>query len=368
MTLTLNRRSGGLVEGIVVAAMQVAVFYFTPLLNRIYDGFPRAWVVLSVAILATLFRGRPAGLIALAVGVALIWWDATTFVPVHPALEIFTAVGLTQIFVIHRLQVAQRELLERQRALEAERNRANHLHEVAEQANTAKDQLLATLSHELRTPLNVILGYSRMMRGSMASSPESVRKTSQIIERNAVAQMRIVEDLLDVQRFVKAGLAIEYEKFDLRSLTSSVMESLNPFAVEKRLHWAGRAHAVTVEADRARIQQVLWNLLSNAIKFTPPGGCIGVSAVQENGDVVVTVEDSGVGIPADFLPHIFEPFRQLDMSTTRRHGGLGIGLTIVKSIIEAHGGSVAAQSEGGGAQFIVRFPITAAKGKREQVA
>ncbi|HEV3486217.1 MAG TPA: HAMP domain-containing sensor histidine kinase [Vicinamibacterales bacterium] len=367
MTLTLNRRSGGLLAGTAVAAIQVAVFYFTPLLNRIYDGWPRAWLVLSVAILATLFRGRPAGIVALAVGVAVIWWDATTFIPMHPALEFFTAVGLTQILVIHRMQVAQRELIQRQRALEAERNRANYLHEVAEQANAAKDQLLATLSHELRTPLNVILGYSRMMRGGMAS-PESVRKTSQIIERNAVAQMRIVEDLLDVQRIIKAGFAIEYEKFDLRALTSSVMESLNPLAVEKRLHWAGRVDPLTVEADRARIQQVLWNLLSNAIKFTPPGGCIGVAAVRENGEVVVTVEDSGVGIPPDFLPHIFEPFRQLDMSTTRRHGGLGIGLTLVKSIIEAHGGSVAAHSEGSGAQFIVRFPITAAKGKREEVA
>jgi signal transduction histidine kinase len=276
------------------------------------------------------------------------------------------AIGLTQILVIHRMQSAQRELLQRQGALEAERNRATYLQELAQRADRAKDEFLATLSHELRTPLNVILGYSRMLRGRMAS-PEFVRNTSEILERNAVAQMRIVEDLLDVQRFIKGGLTIEYETFDLRTLTASVMESLHPQAAEKGLHWSGEMEPLTVEADRARIQQVLWNLVSNAIKFTPAGGCIGISGVEENGSVVLTVEDSGEGIPSHFLPHLFEPFRQLDMTTTRRHGGLGLGLAIVKNIVAAHGGTVNAHSDGKGARFTIRIPIAAVGVNRVRV-
>ena len=356
MTHSLFRRVRDLLFCVAAAAVQVVVFVGTPLLNQIYDGWPRGWLILSVAILAALVRGVRPGLTALATGVALIVWEETTFTPMHPAIEVFAAIGVTQILVIHRLQVAQRLLLQRQDALENERNRANYLQELAERASGAKDQFLAALSHEMRTPLTVILGYSRMLRSRMAS-PEFVRNTSVIMERNALAQLRIVEDLLDVQRFLQGRIAIEYELFDTRALVAHVGESLQPLAAEKKLELMFRVEPVIIEADRARVQQVLWNLLSNAIKFTPEQGWIRLSALREADSLVLTVEDSGDGIPPHFLPHLFEPFRQLDMSTTRRHGGLGLGLAIVRNIVEAHGGTIAAENAATGARFVVRMPL-----------
>ena len=356
MTLSLMRRGRSLLICVSAAAVQVAVFFGTPLLNQIYDGFPRGWLLLSVAILAALLGGIRPGLVAHAAGVTLILWERTTFVPMHPAVEVFAAVGLTQILVIHRLQVTRRALLQRQDALENERNRASYLQEVAERANGAKDQLLATLSHELRTPLTVILGYSRMLRGHL-SSPDFVCRTSEIMERNALTQLRIVEDLLDVQRFLQGRMTIEYESVDVRALVTHVAESLQPLAEEKELELMFRVDHLFLDADRARMQQVLWNLLSNAIKFTPERGSIRLSAQREGSALVLTVEDSGPGIPPHFLPHIFEPFRQFDMTTTRRHSGLGLGLAIVKTIVEAHGGSIAADNTGGGARFVFRMPL-----------
>jgi signal transduction histidine kinase len=349
---------------LLAAAAQVAVFHLTPVVNQIYDGWPRGWLVLSVAILAALFRGAAPGLTALAVGVALIGWRGTHFVPLHPGLEVFAAIGITQILIIHRLQVTQRELRERQVALESERNRANYLHEVAHRANRAKDDFLAVLSHELRTPLNVILGYSRMLR-SGTPGPDVIRRASQILETNAVAQMRIVEDLLDVQR-IRGGMKVEAAPFQLRTLGESVLDSLRPLAEAKNQHCVGHFEDVVVEADAARLQQALWNLFSNAIKFTPEGGCIRLYGARIATDLIITVEDSGQGIPADFLPHVFEPFRQLDMTSTRRHGGLGLGLAIVKSIVEAHGGTIVAESDGSGARFTMRVPAVAAGSRVNQ--
>ena len=172
------------------------------------------------------------------------------------------------------------------------------LYDAAQAANRAKDELMATLSHELRTPLNVILGYSRIL-GSEPTHPEGVKRLAHIIERNAVAQLRIVEDLLDVQRMLKGQLRIEPEELDLSQLGQAVMESLNPSLAAKGLHWSGHfeLEPLVIKGDRARIQQVLWNLIANAIKFTPSGGCIGVSAVRENRTAVIRVQDSGEGIP-----------------------------------------------------------------------
>ena len=207
------------------------------------------------------------------------------------------------------------------------------------ESDELKNQFLATLSHELRTPLNVILGHSRMMRGFL-SDPQRLVRVIGVIERNAVTQLRIVEDLLDVQRILRGGLQVERAAFDLGALGQAVIESLQPFAARKNLHWVATFEPITIDADRARVQQVLWNLLSNAIKFTPPNGCIGITGEREHAHAVIRVTDSGEGIPPSFLPHVFEPFRQFDMSTTRRHGGMGLGLAIVKHIVEAHGGTI----------------------------
>ena len=251
-------------------------------------------------------------------------------------------------FVVTFFDISERK------AAEAENAR---LAREAQTANRLKDQFLAMLSHELRTPLNVILGYGRMLR-TYAETPDRVTHTSQVIERNAVVQMRMVEDLLDVQRILREGMQVERAPFELHPLGQSVVESLHHLAAAKNLHWAATFDRLTINADRARIQQVLWNLLANAIKFTPAGGCIGVSAVRQDDGVIIRVVDSGEGIPSHFMAHIFEPFRQLDMSTTRRHGGLGLGLAIVKHIVEAHGGTIDVESEEGrGTAFTVRLPM-----------
>jgi signal transduction histidine kinase len=231
------------------------------------------------------------------------------------------------------------------------------LYEAAQQASRAKDDLLAALSHELRNPLHVILGYSRMLQLQPRDHERTVRLAT-IIERSAAAQMRIVEDLLDLQRAATSGLVLEQGTLDLVQAVGEAMESLRPDLEAKGIEWSASGDPLEIEGDNARIQQVLWNLLSNAIKFTEPGGCIGISCRRDGDDAVLRVEDSGIGIPASFLPQVFEPFRQFDMSTTRRHFGLGLGLSIVRHIVERHGGMVRAESpgEGLGATFVVTLP------------
>ena len=231
------------------------------------------------------------------------------------------------------------------------------------QANRLKDQFLANLSHELRTPLNVILGYSRSLATrTFEPTPDTidrVRRTSRVIERNATAQLRIVEDLLDVQRIVAGRLATEYTTCDLRLLAQGVVDSLMPAALAKRLRVQSRLETVEVSCDPARIQQVLWNLLGNAVKFTPEAGAIDFTIARRDNHAVIQVRDTGEGIPPHFLPHVFERFRQLDMSSTRRHDGMGLGLAIVKHVVELHQGDIVAESagEGQGAAFTVTLPL-----------
>jgi signal transduction histidine kinase len=244
-----------------------------------------------------------------------------------------------------RLEMALRESAER----EAE-------------ANRAKDQFLANLSHELRTPLNVILGYSRLLSSALIQlhGPQADRfdRMIGILERNAVAQLRIVEDLLDVQRIVAGRFAIAHTRCDLHELAQTVVESLQPVVLAKRLRLQVTLEAIVTMCDGPRIQQVIWNLLSNAIKFTPEDGHVSVRLMRRGSHVVITVEDTGEGIPQHFLPRVFDRFEQLDTSTTRRHSGMGLGLAIVKQVMEAHGGTTLAESLGPGlgATFTVTLP------------
>jgi PAS domain S-box-containing protein len=232
------------------------------------------------------------------------------------------------------------------------------------QANRLKDQFLADLSHELRTPLNVILGYSRSLVTRPVSTAdediERVRHTAALIERNAAAQLRIVEDLLDVQRIIAGRLRVDRAPCDLRQLAQGVVESLTPSASVKRVQVDARLNPVELSCDAARIQQVMWNLLGNAVKFTPEGGHIHFLVTTEFDCAVIQVTDTGCGIPAHFLPYVFERFRQLDTMSTRRHEGMGLGLSIVKHVVDLHGGSVIAESEGEGrgASFTVTLPMT----------
>ncbi len=228
-----------------------------------------------------------------------------------------------------------------------------------ERANRVKDEFLATLSHELRTPLNAVLGWTRMLRRGTVPS-DRTPAILETIERNAAAQMQLVEELLDLSAMAAGGLRLNVTSVDLRDVVSTAVETVRPAADAKGLQVqvtiADRVDEIA--GDPARLRQVLWNLLANAVKFTPAGGRIDVSLSDGQTDVEIAVRDSGPGIPADFLPHVFEPFRQGDSTSTRTVGGLGLGLAIVRHIVEAHGGTVTARSDGPdrGSAFTVRLP------------
>lgn len=240
--------------------------------------------------------------------------------------------------------------------------RAQALVEEAEQANRLKDEFLATVSHELRTPLNAVLGWARLM-GSKPLPPDRWAHALAAIERSAMAQAHMIDDLLDVTRIVKGTLRLAPEPLDLAAVVQAALDDVRPLAASKNVQLAftespGRR---SVSGDPGRLQQVVWNLLANAIKFTPKGGHVSVFITPSNGHVEVSVVDTGQGISPDFLPHVFERFRQADDATTRRHTGLGLGLAIVQQLVELHGGTVHAASEGvgRGATFTVRLPLSA---------
>jgi signal transduction histidine kinase/CheY-like chemotaxis protein len=230
----------------------------------------------------------------------------------------------------------------------------------AEAANQAKDDFLATLSHELRTPLNAILGWIHMLREGMLD-PATTARALAAIERNADAQTRLVEDLLDVSRIVAGNLRLTVDDVWPAAAIDAAVEALGPPIEAKRidLHVSIDRSAGPVSADLQRLQQIMWNLLSNAVKFTPAEGRIDVRLRRANGNVELSVSDTGVGMSAEFLPHAFDRFRQGDSTTTRAHGGLGLGLAIVRHLAELHGGAVRAESAGTsqGATFVVTLPI-----------
>jgi signal transduction histidine kinase len=232
----------------------------------------------------------------------------------------------------------------------------------AESANRLKDEFLATVSHELRTPLTAIIGWTHMLRhGSLDAETEA--RGLETIERNAQAQAQLVEDILDVSRVITGKLRLNIGEVDASSVISAAIDSVQLAAESKgiRLEATLDPSARRVAGDSSRLQQVVWNLLSNAIKFTPAGGRVEVRLERAGNAAQIRVSDTGQGIGPDFLPHIFERFRQADGTTTRRHGGLGLGLAIVRHLVELHGGTVCADSEGEGcgATFTVALPLAA---------
>ena len=233
----------------------------------------------------------------------------------------------------------------------------------AESANRLKDEFLATLSHELRTPLNAILGWTSMLaRGQVEAG--KLPHVFEALDRNAQSQAQLIGDVLDVSRIITGKLQLQSRTVDVCDLVSRAADALRPAAVAKNVAITADAPApCLVFGDPDRLQQVFWNLLSNAAKFTPAGGRIDVSVARDAGDVVVTVADTGVGIAPEFVPFVFDRFRQADQTTTRAHGGLGLGLSIVKHLVELHGGTVTASSEGPGrgARFDVRLPAVDAR-------
>ena len=229
---------------------------------------------------------------------------------------------------------------------------------VAEASNRAKDEFLAVVSHELRTPLNAILGWSHLLQHEELS-PETARNGLEVIERNARAQAHIVEDIFDVARVVTGKLSVEKRPLNLRAVVEEALESIRATAQQKQISLDSTLCEAPVSGDATRLRQVLWNLLSNALKFTPAGGTICVKMAREDGLIAVSVQDSGQGIAPEFLPHVFDRFRQADSSSTRSHGGLGLGLALVRSLVEAHNGRVEALSAGAGqgATFVIRLPL-----------
>jgi PAS domain S-box-containing protein len=252
---------------------------------------------------------------------------------------------------------------ERKRA-EAERaellEREQRSRELAETASRMKDEFLTTLSHELRTPLNAIIGWTAMlMKGQV--EPSIVSQATEVIYRNARAQAQLVEDMLDVSRIISGKFQLDVRHVELVPIVDATIDVVRPMAEAKHIKVEKEFDFPTgkVSGDSTRLQQIMWNLLSNSIKFTPEGGQVRVRVGQVDSQAEITVTDTGQGISAEFLPYVFERFRQADSSYTRKHSGLGLGLAIVRHLVELHGGTVSAYSlgEGQGSTFTVRFPV-----------
>ncbi|MGH9904840.1 MAG: hybrid sensor histidine kinase/response regulator [Pyrinomonadaceae bacterium] len=240
--------------------------------------------------------------------------------------------------------------------------RAERARNEAEAANRIKDEFLATLSHELRTPLTSLLGWSSILR-QLEKDPSLLQQGLEAIERNARTQAQLIDDLLDVSRIVLGKLHLNVQPIDFSSVIQAAINVIRPAADAKAIHieYRHQPGIATISADAARLQQIVWNLLSNAVKFTPQHGHIEVTLERDNSHATLEVRDTGEGISPEFLPRVFDRFRQADSSTTRTYGGLGLGLAIVRHLVELHGGSVSAESEGKGkgASFSASFPVMA---------
>lgn len=230
----------------------------------------------------------------------------------------------------------------------------------AQSANRMKDEFLATVSHELRTPLTSLFGWTRLLRSGNLEHG-SVSRALEAIERSVQTQRQLVEDLLDVSRIIAGKLRLEMGSVQMDAVIETAIEGLRPSADSKNIsmHFTVDSKTVPLSGDPNRLQQVVWNLLSNAIKFTPAGGRIDVRLQCTKSENIITISDTGEGISSDFLPYVFDRFRQADATTTRKHGGLGLGLAIVRHLVEMHNGTVVAESpgKGKGSIFTVRFPV-----------
>ncbi|MDQ3322712.1 MAG: PAS domain S-box protein [Acidobacteriota bacterium] len=248
-----------------------------------------------------------------------------------------------------QVEVEREQLLQREQTARAQ----------AEEANRIKDEFLATVSHELRTPLNAILGWSSLLRSGRLDTEASVRAL-ETVERNARAQSQLIDDLLDISRIITGRLRLSVHTIELAAVIESSVEAVRPAAEAKeiRLQTLIDPKAGPISGDADRLQQIFWNLLSNAVKFTQKRGRVQIRLEQINSHVEITVSDTGKGIASEFIPHVFDRFRQADQTTTRRQGGLGLGLSIARQLVEMHGGTIRAESEGEekGTSFVVKLP------------
>jgi CheY-like chemotaxis protein len=233
--------------------------------------------------------------------------------------------------------------------------------------NRSKDQFLATLSHELRTPLNAIYGWARMLDAGQLDT-KTTRHATQAILRNAAAQVQLIEDLFDVSRVITGNMRLEVQPLNVSTVLEAALDTVRPAATTKRIRIESALDpgAGPIMGDPGRLQQVVWNLLMNAVKFTPSGGRVQLHLRGAKSHIEITVSDTGEGVAPDQLPHLFERFRQIDAGPTRRHTGLGIGLALVRHLVELHGGTVTAESAGLGlgATFTVKLPMSVVQSTR----
>ncbi|MBY0277771.1 response regulator [Candidatus Binatia bacterium] len=334
---------------LLAAILQGAAVVYGCVLLRRRRGAAGAWLFLLGAMLS------------------MLAWRIVVVTRVHPpdffnpTIAIWGSTCMVIAMFLFGREVARRERAEHQRdALLASEREAR---QKAEQASRLKDQFLATLSHELRTPLTAILSWCAIVR-MRHDDPADVRHGIDTIERSARVQGRLIEDLLDATRMQAGRLHLERSVVDLAAPVAAAIESLQPVAAQKNVTIElTQSDAPTwIDADPGRIQQAAANLIGNAVKFSATGGHVRVRVCDDGESAELAVEDDGEGIPAAFLPHVFERFRQYDSTVRRRHGGLGLGLAIVANLVELHGGTVQAYSEGSGrgARFVVRLPRCAA--------
>lgn len=279
----------------------------------------------------------------------IVWVEAQSIVVCDESGPIGMRGVTLDITAAVKAEIERAELLERE----------SHARQQAEEASRLKEEFLATVSHELRTPLNAVVGWSRLLQSGQLDA-DGVAHAVEVIERNAASQRQIIEDLLDVSRIVSGKLRINTQPIDLLLIIHGAIDAIQPAAEAKQIKIATHVAApdAIVRADSERMQQVFWNLLANAVKFTPAGGTVDVY-LERNGSLAeIRIEDTGPGVPPEFLPRIFERFSQADGSSTRKHGGLGLGLAIVRHLVELHGGTVSATNrDEGGAVLSVKLPI-----------
>jgi signal transduction histidine kinase/ActR/RegA family two-component response regulator len=349
----------------VAIAVTAVVFTARFLLNStLGDAAPLLMFTLSVMV-AAWYGGLGPGLLATALGAILgeYFFIAPLYsFHIHSVAELieeglFLGIGIA----ISILSQARLSLLaKRQQLLASERDART----AAESANRLKDEFLSTVSHELRTPLTAIKGWAAMLRAGRLDAAQ-VDRALETIERNAMSQKQIIDGLLDVSRIITGRMCLDVAPLKLGSVIEAAIEAVHPAAEAKGIHLSAMldSTAETVWGDAERLQQVVWNLLSNAVKFAPKGGHVEVRLERADSHVEIAVADNGRGIKPEFLPYVFERFRQEDSGMNRQQGGLGLGLAIVRHLVELHGGTVHAASDGPdkGATFTVSLPIAAAR-------
>lgn len=284
------------------------------------------------------------------------WGTVIALVQITPKALHFPGLAKLNAQLAHEIAERKHAEEERERLLDSERYARGE----AERANRMKDEFLSLVSHELRTPLNAMMGYAQLLLMN-SRSPEQVAEAANVIARNGRAQVQIIEDLLDMSRVVTGKMRLDVQSVDLCDVVRRAIDAVTPAATAREIEVQTSLdpQASRIVGDASRLEQVFWNLLSNAIKFTPERGKVKVSLERVGSHVEVRVSDTGQGIAADLLPFVFDRFRQGDASAQRRHGGIGLGLSLVKHLVEMHGGSVLAQSAGAdqGSTFVVSLPL-----------